>query len=126
MSYNDPTDVQAALETAPTPPTATTAFTRSLVPFSVPADPLPNKIAAPSTPVGIALPIGGVVGGTPAAPPTVDLSKPPVQTQRRAASASVQLVPVPPTQPPAISALLQTPTAAAQTPSTTTPGVLVQ
>lgn len=126
MSYNDSTDVESVLQQAATPPAATPTLTRTSVPFSVPADPVPSKIAAPPTAVGVPLPAGGLVGVTPVPLSTALSTKGPAQTQRAAASATAQLVPVAPTQPPVIAPLLQTPLNAAQTPATTQPGTVTQ
>ncbi len=142
MSYNDPTDPEA-LTFNVTPPAATPVGVRGTSPQPIPADPLPNSIAAPPTPVAVPSATGAVVGGQPVASPSSPPT--PIQTQRSASVASAQLVPVSPTQPPVIVPVVQTATVAAgaasgvtatstfpgatvapQTPATTTPGTTVQ
>lgn len=132
MSYNDPIDVEAVLQVPPAPPAATPSLRRERAPFPIPADPLPNAVALPPTPVAVPLPIGGC-GGVASVPQSTALSTlPPVQAPPPPRSASVQLVPVPPPLTPTISALLQTPlvvngqNSTPQTPGTTTPGTTTQ
>ena len=115
MSYNDPTDQEAALQVPPTPPAATPSGVGAPVAQSVLQVQLPPLTSTPS--------------GAPVAPPSSPPA--PAQTPPSAKPASVQLMPLPSTNPPAISALTQALTidgvdSAPQTPGTTTPGTLNQ
>ena len=139
MSFNDKTDIEAVLQVPPAnspspplptlPPTVTVGLVRGRMASSGPADPIPNSIASPPTAIGVPVAPAASPSGVPVPAPT----SPPkfIQTQPSARPASVQLVPVPPTSPPAISALTQTLVVngvnqVPQTPLTTTPGTVTQ
>jgi hypothetical protein len=139
MSFNDKTDIEAVLQVPPAnspspplptlPPTLTTGLTKGAA-GSLATDGLVNQaLVMPPTPIGVPVAPAASPSGNPVPAPT----SPPkfIQTQPSARPASVQLVPVPPTSPPAISALTQTLVVngvnqVPQTPLTTTPGTLVQ
>jgi len=140
MSFNDKTDIEAVLQVPPAnspspplptlPPTATTGLVRGQAPFPIAGDALPNRpLAQAPTAIGVPVAPAASPSGVPVPAPT----SPPkfIQTQPSARPASVQLVPVPPTSPPAISALTQTLVVngvnqVPQTPLATTPGTVTQ